>query len=94
MLWVLKLIAKLNRTTTVLSNKADELQSKTVNLVVNNASRAFERGEENLHAEVAAAQHHLRYVRNRQQDELHRLSDKYHGTISKITAIAAKGSAK
>ena len=52
------------------------------------------RGAMNLHAEVAAAQHHLRYVRNRQQDELHRLSDKYHGTISKITAIAAKGSAK
>lgn len=94
MLWVLKLIAKLNRATTVISNKADELQSKAVNAAVNNASRAFERGEDNLHAEVAAAQDHLRYIRARQAAELNRLSEKYHGTIRDITATAAKGSAK
>ena len=94
MLWVLKLIAKLNRATTVISDKADVLQSKTVNSAVNKASLAFERGEQNLHAEVEAARDHFRYVRDRQHSELDRLSGKYHDTINKITAIAAKGSAK
>lgn len=91
---LVRIAAFFNRFTTIISNKADVVQSITVNAAYNRTIDKFNHVEANAERRLAAARDAVRTIIDTNYLTIQKAGDRYSSDLAKISQLASKGSAK